>query len=569
MSSHTKKILDYFNRGETENGVVLASTLSDTLLGTIWKIRFYALKNDRDGMFFGLNSIDPQDFKERTKLKIEFQLMIILAYTLKGEEEIAFEKLKQLKSDEIQPEWAYLNGLFNYINGIQNLLQGNLNQAKSFLEKATKYFRQTEFGVLLVKTLLNLGTVMIYLNEFLKAERIYDEAIVVSSKYGNEKLKFKSQQYLLSITFEKGDIEACLTYDQMIAPRINSEKVEFQDLVEYCTIIGLCFKMNGQYKKALDELGKALEFARIYRINSAFPHLLSEISIIYFELGDLDTAMLNIKEAILLCDTTNRPEDLFLFETRRRIIENEIKGSTVEDTEWVSRIEEIARRISFRFLLPETIFQILLIMFYLNIPSLEKKIDEGIEVFRTRFGNSIPTLQIKLEILEMYSYLNKILNHGTMEFNFLDDKTNVLQYSDKRLMKLAIVLQIQIRLLEYKLEATNDLETRLKKLIEELLSIAEKDRSIQFKISSKILSSKVFWLFRDVPKSLNLFDEAKDIADEKGMNYQSQLIEVHKKSMINELKEWKKISLLLDQQLKVYEKSDLMAYAKKVSKIIS
>ncbi len=227
----------------------------------------------------------------------------------------------------------------------------------------------------------------------------------------------------------------------------------------------------------------------------AFPHILSEISIIFFELGDLETAMLNINEAILLCDTNTPPVDRFLYETRKRIIENELKGTNNGADDWERRIESMANQVSFRFLLPETIFQVLLIMLYLNFPFLDQKIKEGLEIFRQRFSNSNQSLKLKLEILEMNLYLNRISREGLMNLRYLEKKKNIMNYPDKRLVKLAILLHIQIRLLEYKLNSNKELEEKLRKLINELLTVSKKDNSVQFKIASNILSSTVFWLF--------------------------------------------------------------------------
>lgn len=209
-------------------------------------------------------------------------------------------------------------------------------------------------------------------------------------------------------------------------------------------------------------------------------------------------------------------------------------------------------------------------MLNLEFDLLEEKIAEGIQIFENRFKtSSIETIRIKINILKTKEYLNRISRQRVIDFQFLNNQISALEIEDKRLSKLAVLLEIQIRLMEFRLDARDDTEKKLKLLIEDLLTQIEDDSSVHFKVISKVLSSKVFWLFKEINESIRLFDDALTIAKAKGLNQQFSALQQEKSKMIKEIKEWREISLSLEQQLKVYEKADLMEYAKKVSRILS
>ncbi len=60
-----------------------------------------------------------------------------------------------------------------------------------------------------------------------------------------------------------GEVESCLAFDKLISPRSNFQDYDWQDFVEYTTLIGMCHKLEGDYKEALNELKEALAFAKI------------------------------------------------------------------------------------------------------------------------------------------------------------------------------------------------------------------------------------------------------------------------------------------------------------------
>lgn len=570
MSYLTNYLVESLNGGKVINGMVEASKLDNPIEMGIWLARFSVLQNDWKGVFNSLSTIDFQDLGNNSKASVETHLLKVLAYATQSELEMAKSTLNSIVEIKLRDDWFYLRGLKEYTEGVLGILEGKLEEASRHLETAVELFSETNFVVFTVKAFLNLGTAHVYSDDFDNAERCYYQALFLSSQAGNDDLQFKSHFYLLTVLFEKGEIDSCIQYDEVLAPRENLPNPNLRNVIDYSSLIGLCYKLEGKYNDALQLMEETLIIAKRYRIHSAFSFLLSEISIVHFELGNLDTSKLMISEAILFCDYENNTEDLFLLETRKRMIEIELGETSGFDEFWNRKILTISGQISFRFLLPEKMFQILYTMLNLEFDLLEEKIAEGIQIFENRFKtSSIETIRIKINILKTKEYLNRISRQRVIDFQFLNNQISALEIEDKRLSKLAVLLEIQIRLMEFRLDARDDTEKKLKLLIEDLLTQIEDDSSVHFKVISKVLSSKVFWLFKEINESIRLFDDALTIAKAKGLNQQFSALQQEKSKMIKEIKEWREISLSLEQQLKVYEKADLMEYAKKVSRILS
>ncbi len=463
----------------------------------------------------------------------------------------------------------YVKGLKLFTLGIRELIYGNFPTAYKYLKESNSTLKDKKHLWLLLKSEINAGTTSLYLNNISEALDHYRNVIDYANAVQNPIIEFKGHLYLISTFLQVGMLKECLDHDKKYNPLEKCKTKDNVDEINYYFSMSQCNKFLGNFELSANQLKKAYDLAKTYADKQMLPPILSELAMFYFENGQLSLASKMINMALSFSENIST-ELLFIIGYRKSLIEQELKGEFIINEIEKNRLINLSQKLSFDLYLPETLFQIALVLMDLNIPELENHKKEILETYKKKFVDvDLGTLSAKPKLLQaMYC-----ISTPTLE-NLVKGKEVVNQlisnnYEDIRIVKFLHLLKVRYLLKDYQFQPNEKTKLEILNFIEKMNQICKTYCSKQFQLHWFILLSQVHWLFMDAKSSIALLDKAIDLANKNGMKVQENLARKEKQKLLDELLKWDEVSESLKDELKKHKKKSLVQYTERVSKIVS
>ncbi|MFX1559837.1 MAG: carbon-nitrogen hydrolase family protein, partial [Promethearchaeota archaeon] len=115
------------------------------------------------------------------------------------------------------------------------------------------------------------------------------------------------------------------------------------------------------------------------------------------------------------------------------------------------------------------------------------------------------------------------------------------EVGDHSLTTMAMIYLCDLLLLELKATRAEDVLERVKGLTQQLVVIAQEQASLPLVVETYMLQSKLALIEFEVDESQRLMNKAKVLADEKGLQRLSQIVQNEIDSLQNEMKKWESI----------------------------
>ncbi|MFX0123073.1 MAG: tetratricopeptide repeat protein [Candidatus Hodarchaeota archaeon] len=444
-----------------------------------------------------------------------------LLYRHKGNTILAHDFLNQsLSIMEKLKNKGNQAGLLNNI-GIIHASRGNLDQALENLQQSLVIFEELEISNPKLKVFNNIGLIYALKGELDLTLEYYQKSLDLSREFKDKQSEAALLMNIGQIYHDKGDIEAVLDYCQK--SRKIFEKLDSKYEKAIClNTIGIVYELRGELYNAHDLYTKGFITFKELDNKSKTAMSYNNIGNTYLDGGDIDKAVSHYKEALEIFK--NSGNDLETCITLYNLISVNIQRDSKDvSKQYLQDIQEIKEKRNNKI-----INQIYQLAQALILKTSERVVNQA----------------------EAQQIFHKIINENNVKHEFL-------VIAKKNLCELLIQ--------ELSTSGDEEILGEIKEISQELLAIAEKQKSFSLLIETYILQSKMALLELDLDTARQLLSNARQLAEEKELQRLAVMVSKEYDSLLSQLSKW---TDLADRDVSLAERLELAELESMVTRLI-
>ena len=421
--------------------------------------------------------------------------------------------------------------------GIIHWYRGELQQAMECHEAALRI--KEELGVKegIPGVLNNLGLVYWTKGNLEKAIDFYKKSLAIYEELGDENGVASVLNNLSNISSTRGELDQALDYLHR-SLEIRERLAIRQDTARCLINIGVIHRLKGNLDQATEYYNKSLAIQGQYRIGPDFALALNNLGDIYSLKGEINLALEFYQRSLLIYDDMGAKEGIALAlanigdcHWRKGNLENafEYYQRSLQISEEMGNIRLMSVGLSELVSLALDNDDVGLANDYLvKLEQIDEDSDNAFLNQRLRFSKALvlkksPRTRDRVKAEEI---LEKIVEEDVR---------------DHALTTAAMIHLCDLLLLELKTTQAEDVLAQVKELTQKLVTVAEDQASLPLVVETYLLQSKLALIDFEIDEANRLMTEAKKLADEKGLQRLSRIVQNEIESLQHELKKWESI----------------------------
>ncbi|MFX1579331.1 MAG: tetratricopeptide repeat protein [Promethearchaeota archaeon] len=455
-----------------------------------------------------------------------------LAVAKTAENLLNSEGLEQHK-DELQKRKSQLLSQ----SGIIHWYRGELQQAMECHETALRIKEELGDKEGIPGVLNNLGLVYWTKGNLEKAKEFYRKSLATYEELGDENGISSVLNNLANISSTRGELDQALDYlhrSLEIRERLDIK----QDIARSLINIGVIHRLKGNLDQATEFYNKSLAIQGPYGIGPDFSLALNNLGDIYSLKGELALALEFYQRSLLIYDDMGAKEGIAL--ALANIGDCYWRTGTLENAfEYYQRSLRISEEMENIRLISVVLSELVSLALDNNDLVLANDYLSRLEQIEADADNAVLTQRVRiaqaLVLKKSQRTRDRVKAEEILERIIEED------IRDHSLTTAAMIHLCDLLLLELKATRAEEVLEKVRDLTQRLVMIAEDQASHALVVETYLLQSKLALIDFDINEARRLMAEARELANEKGLQRLGRIVQKEIDNLQQEVKRWESI----------------------------
>ncbi|MHA1963500.1 MAG: tetratricopeptide repeat protein [Candidatus Thorarchaeota archaeon] len=460
------------------------------------------------------------------------KLEVGLSAVERAENLLLSDELNQLEEELLERKSKLLSH-----TGIIHWYRGELEQAKDYHEESLRLNEERDDKEGISTSLNNLGLVYWTKGDFDQATDYYKQGLAISEELDDENAVARILNNLANICATNGELDQALEYIQQsleIKERLSTK----MDLSSSLVNIGVIYRLMGDLEKATEYYNKSLAIQKDLSIGPEFALALHNLGEVYSIKGELDYALEFFQRSLLIYDDMGAKEGTALAlgnigECHRR------KGNPESAVEYYQRSLTISEDMGNSRLMSSVLRNLVSLSLDSGDSDLAKEYLTKLKQIRDKYESKIINHQFQISKALILKKSRRTRDRGKAE-EILEQVVEE-DIADHTLTTTAMIHLCDLLLFELKATREEEVLAKVKGLTKQLVTIGQDQASHPLVVETYLLQSKLALIEFEIKEAQGLMLEAKNLADEKGLQRLSQIVQNEIDTLQHEVKKWESI----------------------------
>ncbi|MFW9788924.1 MAG: tetratricopeptide repeat protein [Candidatus Thorarchaeota archaeon] len=383
----------------------------------------------------------------------------------------------------------------------------------------------------------NLGLVYWTKGELDAASDFFNKSLGMSRDINDENAIASALNNLANLSSSRGELDQALEYLKQTL-EIREKLAVKLDIARTLINIGVMHRLKGDLTQATEYYNRSLAMQEELSIGPDFALALNNLGDIYSLKGNIDAALEFYQRSLLIYDDMGAKEGIAL--TLTNIGEcHERKGNTENAFEYYQRSLSISEDMGNMRLIPVVLSQLMSLALDSGDIDLAKEYLSKLEEFDAQSDNEVLNQRYRISQALFLKKSGRTRDLGKAEG--ILEKIVEEDVRDYSLTSLAMIHLCDLLLIELKTTRSEEVLDKVKDLTQQLVSIAEDQAQYPLVVETYLLQSKLALIDFEVNEARGLMNEAKRLADEKGLLKLGQIVQKELDTLMSEVKRWETV----------------------------
>ncbi len=444
---------------------------------------------------------------------------------------------KKLKSLENKGELQQRKGLLLSHAGIIHWYRGDLEPALECHEESLRIDEELGNKERISGDLNNLGLVYWTKGDTERATGYYKKSLAIYEELKDEYGIASVLNNLANLSSVRGELDQALEYLQR-SYKLREKMNNKLDIARSLINIGVIYRFKGDIDKATEYYNKSLAIQEDLSIGPDFALALNNLGDIFNLKGELDIALEFYQRSLLIYDAMRAKEGIAL--TLQNIGECYARKGFPENAfECYQRSLSISEEMENTRLISVVLGE--LVNLALDNNELETAKDYLSKFEQINVKSDNVTISQRFRIANALLLKKSQRTRDRVKAEEILEKVVEEEVCDYSLTTMAMIHLCDLLLLELKATRAEEVLEKVKDLTQQLNTIAQEQASLPLVVETYMLQSKLALIEFEVDEAQRLMNEAKSLADEKGLKRLSEIVQSEIDSLQREVKRWESI----------------------------
>jgi len=445
---------------------------------------------------------------------------------------VASKELKQLKEELENRKGALLSQA-----GIIHWYRGELDEAMECHQECLRIREKLGDKEGISGAFNNLGLVFWTRGDLEQATEYYKESLSICEETGDEAAESRVLNNLGNILSAKGDLKQALEYHQR-SLEIKERVATKRDVAISLVNVGVIYRLMGDLDKATEYYNRSLETQKNISIGPEFALALHNLGEIYNIKGELDYALELYQRSLLIYDNMGAKEGIAL--TLGNIGEcHQRKGNPESAFEYYQRSLAISEDMGNSRLISSVLPELVSLALDNNDLNLANEYLTRLEQINNQIESTNVSQRFKVSKALILKKSKRTRDRVQAE-EILEEVVQE-EVADHTLTTLAMIHLCDLLLFELKSTRAEEVLEKVNQLTQQLVVIAQDQASPPLVVETYLLKSKLALINFEVKEAQKLMKEAKRLADEKGLQRISKIVQHEIDTLQEEMGKWESI----------------------------
>jgi tetratricopeptide (TPR) repeat protein len=383
----------------------------------------------------------------------------------------------------------------------------------------------------------NIGLVYWTKGDLDQATEYYKKSLAIYEELNDENGIASVLNNLANISSLRGELDQALEYlhqSLVIRERLTIK----QDIARSLINIGVIHRLKGDLDQSTEYYSKSLAIQEDLSIGPDFALALNNLGDIYNLKGDIDIALEFYQRSLLIYDDMGAKEGIAL--TLANIGDCHTRKSNPEYAfEYYQRSLRISEDMGNTRLISVVLSELMSLALDSNDIDVAKDYLTKLENINTQSDNAI--LNQRYQISKAKFLKRSQRSRDRVKAEEILQEVVEEDVGDHSLTTEAMIHLCDLLLLELKATRAEEVLESVKDLTQQLVTVAEDQASHPLVVETYLLQSKLALIEFEVDEARRLMKEAKSLADEKGLQRLSEIVQKELDTLQHEVGRWESV----------------------------
>ena len=421
--------------------------------------------------------------------------------------------------------------------GVVYWYRGELDRAKEYHQESLEIREELGDRKGVATALNNLGLVYWSKGELDKATECYKKGLTINEELNDERGLSSVLNNLANISASMGELDVALEYHQQ-SLEIKERIATKQDIASSLTNIGVIFRLMGDLSQATEYYNKSLAIQSGLSIGPEFALALNNLGDIFHIKGELDIALEFYQRSLLIYEDMGAKEGIAMTlanigECYRRKVDPEVAF------EYYNRSLTISEDMGNSSLIAVVLDELVMLALDGKDPKLAKEYLAKLEQVSEESGSVVAKHRYQVSNALFLRRSGRTRERAKAEE--ILEKVVEEDIADHTVTVSAMIHLCDLLILELKATGDEEILNKIKDLTHRIASIANEQASHPLIVETYLLQSKLAMVDFDLQQAQQFMSEARKLADEKGLQRLSHILEHESKALQYQVKRWESI----------------------------
>jgi tetratricopeptide (TPR) repeat protein len=399
----------------------------------------------------------------------------------------------------------------------------------------------------------NIGLVYWTKGDLDQATEYYKKSLAIYEELNDENGIASVLNNLANISSLRGELDQALEYlHQSLGIR---ERLTIkQDIARSLINIGVIHRLKGDLDQSTEYYSKSLAIQEDLSIGPDFALALNNLGDIYNLKGDIDIALEFYQRSLLIYDDMGAKEGIAL--TLANIGDCHTRKSNPEYAfEYYQRSLRISEDMGNTRLISVVLSELMSLALDSNDIDVAKDYLTKLENINTQSDNAILNQRYQISKAKFLKRSQRTRDRVKAE-EILQEVVEE-DVGDHSLTTEAMIHLCDLLLLELKATRAEEVLESVKDLTQQLVTVAEDQASHPLVVETYLIQSKLALIDFEVNEAQRLMKEAKRLADEKGLQRLSEIVQQELDNLEQEVERWESVLELKPSKKEMVDMTNL------------
>ncbi|PNX50646.1 MAG: hypothetical protein BV458_12845, partial [Thermoplasmata archaeon M9B2D] len=415
--------------------------------------------------------------------------------------------------------------------GVIYWYKGELDKALEYHQMSLKIREKLGDKSGILRALNNLGLVYDVAADF------YQRSLRICEETNDQDGLSRVLNNLANISSALGNLDEALQYHER-SLSLKEKIAGKQDVALSLINIGVIFRLKGDLDRAEEYYNRSLKIQKHLSIGPEFALVLNNLGEIYTLKGELDEALELYQRSLLIYEDMGNREGIALTLMNIGDMYGR-KGDPEIAFNYYRRSLSTAEEISNARLTSSALSELIWLSLDYEDNSLAEKYFSQLESMRDESHGALINQQYRVS--EALLLKKKGRSKDRLRAEEILEQVVGEEIVDHTLTVKAMIHLCDLLITEFKATGDEEMLRRINDLTEQLLTIAQQQSSHSLVVESYLLRSKLAIIDFEIGQAHKLLNKAKSLADEKGLQRLSVVVNNEMKKLDKQQQKWESI----------------------------